>query len=112
MAYDDRPMYEINNQATPRKKAEPKRGCKSASTPSPVYCWLEEENKKKREGKFNEIDKNEMQAALRGARNKWHKVALKSRQLVQDFLDSLKGKTKDYAKAKQMWIELKELQSK
>lgn len=68
---------------------------------SPVLAWYERENLKRQQGLENEIDLNEILAALKGTRNKWFK-AVKSHPKLFDGFTSLESK-------KPVWSEIKAL---
>lgn len=44
---------------------------KTTSNISPILAWYERENRKRYEGLLNEIDVNEILAALKSIKNKW-----------------------------------------
>jgi hypothetical protein len=74
MAYDDTPLYQQNKDA---QKAQVVRGGLSylyptATHPSPIYSWYWREYDKRSKGQQNEIDENEIKAAAKGVKNKWH----------------------------------------
>lgn len=105
MAYDPNPLYELKKQAS---NFDGPRMYKSQASMSPIMGWYEAEIKKKREGKFNEIDEAQLKAALMGVKNKWYKIALSNKELIVEFFDCLLTKKKDYPKAKKIWLELLE----
>ncbi len=76
--YDDKPLYaryEKTNNSTghaPMIKDFDRYALRpNGATVSPVQSWYVEENKKREQGIENEIDLNEMRAAIRGVKNKW-----------------------------------------
>lgn len=111
MAYDDRPLYEINKPKSFSSKDwfDPSRMYNSSSSPSHLFTWYFEEKEKKRQGKYNEHDGYSMKAALKGVKNDWHSVVEGNQRLVEAFFNKLEGKSKDLPKAKEMWEELKKL---
>lgn len=52
-------------------------GRRTTSNISPILAWYEKENRKRYDDKFNEIDANEILAALKGIKNKWSDVVKK-----------------------------------
>lgn len=103
--YDDTPLYARGAQKT----ATP-RFYKTAASPSPIVSWFNGEDLRRSEGRYNEIDGNEIKAALRGVKNVWFKIAQEHRTFIEEFFMYLDGKRKDYTKAKAMWHEIKQME--
>jgi len=78
---------------------------------SSLVVWWEQENNKRTQHKYNEIDGNEMKAALVGVKNKWYEIVQRDTKFIEDFFRMLEGKNKNYEKAKEMWLELKRMQN-
>lgn len=93
MAYDDTPYYIRNNPNLLKKEQSVyfsnksgTIGQPSARLPSPNYLWWHEEKAKRLQGIMNEIDINEIGAALRGYRNDWFLLVKENKKLFDDFL--------------------------
>lgn len=111
MTYDDRPLWEQQkeaNKTASEQFAKPKMH-KSAHAPSPLLGWHLQESAKRKEGKYNEIDGNELKAALKGVKNRWFSLAQNHKKLCEEFFSKLEGKNKNYDRAKQIWLELNNL---
>lgn len=87
MAFDDRPMYEINGSTiTPIKPKWGARAHETALYPSQLYLWFHEEQGKQRRGLRNELDDNQIAAAIRGVKNKWFNVVQKEVKVFEDYI--------------------------
>lgn len=76
--YDDRPLYEQEAQKTNQNLpriipwgTEVLAHPKTALFPSPIYIWYMNEKAKRNQNLDNELDRNEISAALKGSRNRW-----------------------------------------
>ncbi len=107
MSYDPNPLFEVRK---PTKDFSGPAMYKSQSSMSPLMCWYHVEDKKRDQGKYSEIDKAQIEAAIRGVKNKWYKIVQTNSAVILSFLECLSGRKKDYVKAKELWLQLKELE--
>lgn len=68
------------------------------NAPSPILCWWEQESKKRAQGLENEIDINEMKAALKGVKNKWFSRVKAHRNIFEAYTEG-KGHSWDEIKS-------------
>lgn len=105
MRYDARPMWEINgvkkmetnvemekteNIIKPKLQIWSKRRLSKSGTVSDLYNWYNYHDNLRREKKENEIDINEIKAALGGSRNRWMEVVVKNKYIFKNVLESKK----------------------
>ena len=88
----EKPVMESKQRAQWARQV--KIGFASASQPSPLYLWYQEEDAKRRQGLKNEIDINEIISASKGVRNRWFERVKKNPDLYRPVID---GKECDWA---------------
>lgn len=87
--WSDTPLYERNaKKVIDTIKVEYKPSTYATYIPksfnaSPLVLWFEEEDRKRKRNEPNEIDYNEIQAALKGVKNRWYKIVQEDKSRFQ-----------------------------